>query len=460
MRNSTVGNEGTPDLDLEALTRIDREHVVHSWTVQDDYESKVIVGGQGHEFWDAGGRRYLDFTSQAWYANIGLGSEVVARAVAEQVAGAANIYGYGTLPKLRLTEKLLALLPSRYQRVFFGCNGSDAIESALKIARMITGRQTVIAFWGEYHGAAMGATSVTGLPGWMVDTGAPVPGTVFVPSPYHYRSPFGGPSQDDTDRLTLEFLRRTIEREGPETIAAVLGEPLPTSGIACVPGPDYWRGVRALCDQYGLLLISDEIVSGFGRTGHWFARDHYDYEPDIICLAKGLTSGYLPLSAAVFRDDVAERFQSMTFRHGLTYAGHPVCCAAALANIEVLERRGLVGNAAAQGGRLTHELAVLAERHPSVGCATNLGLFAVIELVQDAERKLPFPDDLGLDGKPGTAAGMGGRVVAALLDRGIVVRGAPECVAFAPPLGVTDDEIDRVMGALSEVLTQVDRLVS
>jgi taurine--2-oxoglutarate transaminase len=193
--------------------------------------------------------------------------------------------------KSRLTRKLLKLLPHGYGRVFYGCNGADAVEAALRAARIVAGRQNIIAFWDEYHGASMGATSVTGLKGWQQSLGPYVPGSIFVPGPYHYRSPLGGRSQEETDRLTVEFLRKTIEQAGPETIAAVVGEPLTTGGGAIRPGEGYWQKVRGLCDQYDILLIADEVVTGFGRTGHWFGIDHYIYRPDMICLGKGLSSG-------------------------------------------------------------------------------------------------------------------------------------------------------------------------
>jgi taurine--2-oxoglutarate transaminase len=430
--------------EVSNLLQVDRDNIVHSWIAQREYVPKLITGAMGSYLWDVTGRRYLDFTSEAWYANIGHGNPRVAQAVAAQVARLASIYRYGTEPKLRLAQKLLSLLPGTYERIFFGCNGSDAVELALKIARLVTRRQSVISFYGEYHGASMGAASVTGIPTWRSRTGQPVPGTIFVPAPYHRdRAPGSGDSQEEIEADTLSYLRRTIEQAGPDSIAAVIGEPFVTAGPAVFPTRSYWKKVRAICDEYGLLLISDEIVTGFGRTGHWFARDYYDYEPDILCFGKGLTSGYLPLSAAVFTGEVASRFADETLPHGLTYAGHPVCCAAAIANLEVIDENDLVSKAAAAGIYLAKALNVLRSSHEVVSRAQSLGLFAVIEL--DTRKSRSDPADLGPE------------VMRLSEERGVIVRGAEDRVSFAPPLTVTPEEVDFGLAALAEALRAVTR---
>jgi taurine--2-oxoglutarate transaminase len=468
----TIGDvPALPAAEWDRYARIDREHVIHSWAVQDEYAPSMVVRAEGNYFWDQDGRRYLDFTSQAWFANIGHGNQRVAEAIARQAQEPAPIYAAGTPPKLDLTEKLLSLVPPDYERVFFGCNGSDAIEASLKVARMITGRQNVVAFWHEYHGASMGATSVTGIPTWRTELGEPVPGTIFVAGPHRYRCPLPNATQEDADRWSVENLRQTIEYVGADTIAAVIGEPFVTGSAAVVPGRDYWRQVRQVCDEHGILLIGDEVVSGFGRTGHWFGRDYYDYEPDMIVFAKGLTSGYLPLSAAIFRTNVVDGFRSRLLPHGLTYSGHPICCAAALANIAVIEEDDLVANAAAMGRRLADGMDWLVERHPSIGEARSLGLFGVLELVQDRETKAAFPADLALGGDIPAGGSVAQQVGAAMRQRGIILTGGSllrakraadviDSLRFAPPLTITADEIDLFYETLDPILDRVDEHVA
>jgi taurine--2-oxoglutarate transaminase len=447
--------------EAEYCARIDKEHVVHSWSAQDDgHQPTVITGGNGNYVWDSTGKRYLDFTSQAWYANIGHNNQRVLDAIAGAAGGIACVGGSATLPKSKLTEKILSLLPQNYDRIFYGCNGSDAIEAAIKTARLVTGRQNVISFWNAYHGSSMAATSVTGLKYLRVDFGEPVPGTIFVPPPYHYRSPLAGADQEETDARTVKYLKKTIEQAGPETVAAVIGEPFnATTGM--VPGPDFWRKVRAVCDEYDLLLIGDEVVSGFGRTGRWFARDLYNYKPDIIVFAKGLTSGYLPLSAAVFNKKVTDGFVGRVWPHGLTYSGHTLCCAAALENLSVIEDEGLIENAASMGEHLAAGLRELQENHPCVGDVRSIGLYGAIELVVDRETKEPFPPDARLADGDGPAPGIALETAALLNGKGILVNAlrVQGIVKFSPPLTITSKEIDLVMAELDVALSRADALV-
>jgi taurine---2-oxoglutarate transaminase len=354
--------------EIEDLLQIDQDNILHSWTAQGSYIPSIVTRAQGNYFWDAEGKRYLDFTSQAWFANIGHGDKRVRHAIDEYDDLPLAIYGRSTLPKLLLAKKILSLLPGGYARVFFGCNGSDAVEAALKIARHVTKRQEIIAFWNGYHGASMGATSVTGIPKWRTTIGSTVPGTTFVPAPYHYRSNLAGSNQDETDRNTLAYLEYVINSIGSDTVAAIIGEPIIATGGCIVPGRGFWRGVRSLCDRYDILLISDEIVTGFGRTGFWFARDYYDYKPDIIAFAKGLSSGYAPLSAAVLNNRVSGALNDTILPHGLTYSGHPLACAVALANINVIEMDGLIDRAGRRGRRLI--------RDPPIRLGPGAGLVA------------------------------------------------------------------------------------
>jgi taurine--2-oxoglutarate transaminase len=450
-----------PADEFRRLSDIDSSELMHSWAVQSEHEPQLAVRAAGNYVWDQEGRRYLDFTAQQWHANVGHGNRRVLDAVVDAASGLATMTSFATVPRLELAHKLLELLPPSYSRVFFGCNGSDANEAAIKTARLVTRRQGVISFWNAYHGGSMAATSATGLPYLRVGFGEPVPGTLFVPAPYHYRSPIAGATQAETDCATVEYLRRTIEQAGPETIAALIGEPFnATAGM--VPGPDFWRQARDVCDEYGILLIGDEVVSGFGRTGRWFARDYYDYEPDIITFAKGLTSGYLPLSAAVFRRNVVEQFEDRLWPHGLTYSGHSLCCVAGLANIAVIEEDGLVEHAASMGRVLAAGLEGLKERHPSVGDVRSIGLYGAVELVADRQTKQPFPAGVRIEPGTGVPPGVALEIAGILRRNGILVNAmrVEGIVKFSPPLTIECDEVEFVIAALDDVLGKLDRLVA
>jgi taurine--2-oxoglutarate transaminase len=462
MQTTSRGIGSTMELpdELARLAEIDRKAVMHAWSAQAGYTSEIAVRAEGAYFWDQQGKRYLDMTSQAGFANIGLREPRVIEAIARQATQLPTIYGFASTAKLELAEQILALLPDSYARVFFGCNGADAVEAALKAARSVTGRQGIVAFWNEYHGASMGASSVTGTLGWPATTRSAVPGTVLVPGPYHYRSPLRGTTQEETDEATVAYLRKTIEQHGPEMFAAVIAEPFTTGGGAILPRPAFWRGVRALCDEFEMLLIADEIVTGFGRTGRWFARDHYKYEPDIICLGKGLSSGYLPLSAAVFKQEVAQHFEHQPFNHGMTYTGHPICCAAAAACIDVIAEDGLVDNAARMGDRMRRLVDELSRRHPCVGAAETLGLFSTIELVEDPDKRTAFGeiDPLFPEGG-GSPAPVPAQVAGSMRSQGIIVRGTSAALKISPPLIVGVEQLETTFDALDDLLTSVDKRV-
>lgn len=425
------------------LQTIDEQNIVHSWMPQSAYRSKIVTHAKGCRLWMVDGASYLDMNSQAFYVNIGHGDERVINAIADQAKELVTVHRYGNAPKLRLAKKLLSLLPPGFQRVFFGCNGSDAIEAALKIARMVTGKQEIISFHGEYHGASMGATSVTGIAAWRARIGQPVPGTIFVPAPYYYDGQIQL-TQEEVESNALAHLVRTIELTGPATIAALIGEPIVTASLISFPSQGYWKKVRAICDDYGILLIADEVVTGFGRTGYWFACEHFDYTPDIICLAKGLSSGYLPMSAAIFSEEVSRRFDDDLLPHGLTYSGHPICCAAALANINVLEQDGLIPHAAEMGKHLYARLEALKSEFDIVRRADNLGLFAAIELDEHSGISPDTPS-------------IGELVMAVCEEQGVLLRGAGNRVYLAPPLVVSEADLDIAMNALHTVLDTLAR---
>jgi taurine--2-oxoglutarate transaminase len=441
---------------LEELIALDERCVLHGWSVQADYHSELVTDAQGLYVTTADGRTYMDFASQLGFANIGHGDRRIANGITDDVWNVASIYGSAKPPPLRLAKKLLSLLPDGYRRIFFGLNGSDAVEAATKIARLVTGRQEIVSFHYAYHGSSAGAASVGGLPINKVHEG--VPGTVYAFPPYHYRSPVAGKDQAETDRNTVDLLRQTIEMTGPNHVAAVIGEPMMGSGVGVVPGPDYWRLVRALCDEYGLLLISDEVITGFGRTGHWFAVDYYDYRPDIIAFGKGITSGYLPLAATVLSERVSDQLEKRFLPHGLTNAHHAVCCAAALANIGVIEADDLISNAHDAGRHLGSRVQELAAAHDCVGDIRQGGLFSVVELVADPSRRTRFAEEATIEnGKYGTGD-IASQVRTAMRHRDVLITAyrSAGIVALVPPLPVQRDQIDTAIAHLSEVLSLVD----
>lgn len=348
---------------------VERDRIVHKWTRQDRYRPVFVAGAAGSRFNDEAGHAYLDAFSQSWYALAGHGERRITDAIAAQAAELASIHagGLATAPRGRLATRLFELLPPGFRRVFFGSNGSDAVEAALKLTRLATGRQGVIAFEGSYHGASMGSASVSGLAGVRAGFGEPVPGTHLVPFP-------GRP----------QLVEEAILAAGARSVAAVVAEPVQAVRGVILPPPGYRRRVREICDRYEIALVFDEVVTGFGRTGTWFAFQQFDAVPDVLCLGKGFTSGYQPLSAAVFGPRVMDALERRPLYHGLTFEGHSAACAAALANLDVIADDGLVARAAALGDLLGRELEALAARHGSVTAVRGLGAMWGIELDREA----------------------------------------------------------------------------
>jgi adenosylmethionine-8-amino-7-oxononanoate aminotransferase len=447
--------EDLSSLDLDS----ERDHILHKWTAQDDYEPTFIDGADGARLFEAGGGDYLDAFSQSWYAVGGHSQARIADAIGEQAHRLATVHaaGFSTPPRRRLARRLIDLLPEGFKRVFFGSNGSDAVEVSLKLARLATGRQGVVAFSGSYHGASMAAASVTGLPECRDGFGEPVPGTVFTPYPYCYRCPLGL-SYPDCDVACADLVERAIETEGPNRVAAIIGEPvIAVSGVVVPPQP-FWKRIREIADRYDLWYISDEVVTGFGRCGSWFAMEHYDAVPDVITLGKGLTSGFQPLSAAVLGERVEQEIASRPLYHGMTFEGHSVATAAALANIDALEEDGLVEHAATLGERLRVRLEELAERHRCVGEVRGLGAMWGIELVRNRATRAPFAAGEPFENRRGAPVDAATWAWEELFHRHRVFTGvATNVLELAPPLVFTDADIDELIQALSSVLGDIDQ---
>ena len=368
----------------DEIIALSRKHTIFEWSLQGAVDPIAVSRAKGVYFWTPDGKRYLDFNSQLMCVNIGHGDERVVRAIQQQAAVLpyANPF-LATEARARLGARLAELAPGDIDVFFFTNGGAEANENAMKIARWYTGRQKILAFYRSYHGGTAGAISATGDPRrW---TEPAIPGIVHVLNPYH-----GIEHGWDTADVALRYLEETIQLEGPKTIAAFLLEPVVGTNGILIPPDGFLQGIRALCDRYGILMIADEVMSGFGRTGEWFAVNHWDVVPDLITMAKGLTSAYVPLGAVGMRQPIADYFQDHVFSGGLTYNSHPLGCAAALATLAVYEEDGLIQQARDRG-RLMRDLQKdLAARHPSVGATRSLGLFGIIELVRDPATREPM----------------------------------------------------------------------
>ncbi|MGH8988587.1 MAG: aminotransferase class III-fold pyridoxal phosphate-dependent enzyme [Acidimicrobiales bacterium] len=435
-------------LSAEEIVELSKRYTLFDWVAQSKVSPFPIASASGVYFTGADGKRYLDFNSQLMSVNAGHGDARIADAVARQVRELAYVSSAGMTTEVRalLGRKLAELFPGDIEKSFFTLAGADANENAIRIARAVTGRQKILARYRSYHGATAGAITLTGEPRrWANEPG--IGGVVHVLDFYHGTT---RPSDDAAEALTL--LQETIELEGPTTIAAFILEPVTGTNGILIPPDGYLQGVRELCDRYGILLIADEVMSGFGRTGAWFAVDHWGVVPDLITCAKGLTSSYVPLGAVGLRPQVAEHFEDHPFSGGLTYNSHPVALAAALATIRVYEEDGLVEHAKKMGEVMRGHHEDLAARHPSVGAFRNIGLFGCLELVRNratGEPMAPFNSS-----SPEMAA-----LLSSMLDQGVYVSLHWNQVMTNPPLCITEAQLAEGFAALDQALEITDRAV-
>ena len=369
----------------EEMVALARKHTLYEWSAQSKVDPIPVAGAKGVYFWTPEGKRFLDFNSQLMSVNIGHGDPRVINAISEQAATLAYANPFmATEPRARLGAKLAAIAPGDIDTFFFTNAGAEANENAIKIARFVTGRKKILARYRSYHGATAGSMSLTGDPRrWANEPG--IPGVVHVLDPYH-----GIARGWESAEQSLAMLEEVIQLEGPQTIAAFILEPVTGTNGVLVPPDGYLQGVRELCTKHGILMIADEVMSGFGRTGEWFAVNHWDVVPDLITMAKGLTSSYLPLGAVGMRRLIAQYFQDKVFYGGLTYNSHPMGCAAALATIRVYEEDHLIENARKMGALMKQLLADLATRHPSVGAVRSIGLFGIVELIRSRRTREPL----------------------------------------------------------------------
>jgi len=432
-----------------------KRYVLYSWSVQDQINPIAVERAEGRYFYSYDGERYLDFASQLVNVSIGHSHPKVIEAIKEQAERLATIGPpMATESRSTLGRLLAEVTPGDLTMSFFTNGGAEANENAIKLARWVTGRPKVIARYRSYHGATGGAITLTGDPRrWPAEPG--IPGVVRMFDPYTYRCPAGHP--DPCPVCTgAPHLEEILQYEGAHTVAAVILETITGTNGIIVPPDGYLQSIREVCDRHGILLICDEVMAGFGRTGKWFGVDNWDVVPDILTLAKGINSGYVPLGAMVVRQPIADWIRDKPFAGGLTYSGHPLACASAVASIEAFKEEGIVENAAATGEVFREELARIAARHPSVGEVRGLGCFWGIELVKNRETREPLV--------PFNAAGEATKPVAALarraLDQGLYLMIHWNVVMCCPPLTITREELDEGLAVLDDALSVADEFTT
>jgi taurine--2-oxoglutarate transaminase len=431
----------------DEMIALSKRHTLFEWSAQGAVDPIPVARAKGVYFWTPEGKRYLDFNSQLMCVNVGHGDERIIRAINEQAATLAYANPFmATEARARLGAKLAAITPGDIDCFFFTNGGAEANENAIKIARWYTGRHKILARYRSYHGGTAGAISLTGDPRrWAAEPG--LPGVIHVPDFYH-----GIERGSDTADEALARLEEIIELEGPKTIAGFIIEPVTGTNGILVPPEGYLQGIRALCDKHGIVLIADEVMSGFGRTGEWFAVDHWRVVPDLLSMAKGLTSAYVQLGAVGLRRPLADFFRDRVFAGGLTYNSHPLGCAAALATIAVYEEDRLVERARERGRLMASLLAELAARHPSVGAVRSIGLFGIVELVRNRQTREPMAPFNGTS--PEMAA----------LGRFFRQEGLYTFVRWNtfftnPPLSITESELRDGFAIIDRGLTAADAAV-
>ena len=374
-----------PTLSGKEIVDLSRKHTLYEWSAQSKVDPIPVASAKGIYFYTPEGKRFIDFNSQLMSVNIGHGDPRVIQAISDQAATLAYANPFmATEVRARLGQKLAEICPGDIDTFFFTNGGAEANENAIKLARFFTGRHKILARYRSYHGATAGAISLTGDPRrWAAEPG--IPGVVHVLDPYH-----GIERGWESAESSLAMLEETIQLEGPQTIAGFILEPVTGTNGILIPPAGYLEGVRKLCDKYGILMIADEVMSGFGRTGEWFAVDHWKVIPDLLCMAKGLTSSYLPLGAVGMRHHIAQHFQDKVFYGGLTYNSHPMGCAAALGTIRVYEEDNLIDNSKKMGAIMKELSAGLQVKHPCVGAVRSIGLFGIVELIRNRKTKQPL----------------------------------------------------------------------
>ncbi|WP_084075120.1 aspartate aminotransferase family protein [Demequina sp. NBRC 110052] len=429
---------------------LERAHVFHSWSAQASVDPIMMAGGLGSHVWDEDGRRYLDLSSQLVNTNIGHQHPRVVAAIREQAEALCTISpAFGSAPRAQAAARIAGLAPAGMEKVFFTNGGAEAVENAVRMARLHTGRTKVMSQYRSYHGATPTAIQLTGDTRRWANEFAPA-GVVHFFGPFLYRSHFHASTPEQECERALAHLEELIAFEGPGTIAAIILETVPGTAGIMPPPPGYLAGVRALCDRHGIVMILDEVMAGFGRTGSWFAFEQHGVVPDLITFAKGVNSGYVPLGGVIISDAIAADFDERPYPGGLTYSGHPLATAAAVATIDAMRDERIVENAARIGAEVLEPgLRELQERHPSIGEARGVGVFWALDLVKDRETREPLAP------YGGTSAPVAG-VVAAARQAGALLFMNYHRIHVVPPCVITEDEAREGLAILDEALAVAD----
>lgn len=437
----------------QAVKAADRAHVFHSWSAQGLIDPLAVAGAEGSYFWDYDGRKYLDFSSQLVNTNIGHQHPKVVAAIQRQAATLCTFAPAFALDVRSEAARLIAeLTPGDLDKIFFTNGGAEANENAVRLARLHTGRQKVLSTYRSYHGATANAIALTGDPRrWPNETGTS--GVVHFWGPYPYRSPFHADGEAQECERALAHLEQVIAFEGPQTVAAIILETVVGTAGILVPPAGYLAGVREICDRYGIVFILDEVMAGFGRTGEWFAADHWGVTPDLLTFAKGVNSGYVPLGGVAISERIAATFAERPYPGGLTYSGHPLACASAVATINAMREERIVENAREIGERvLGPGLRELAERHPVIGEVRGMGVFWALELVRDRETREPLV--------PYNAAGAANQpmadLAAACKQRGLWPFVNMNRLHVVPPCTVSEAEAKEGLAILDQALGAAD----
>jgi taurine--2-oxoglutarate transaminase len=432
----------------DEMVALSKKHTLFEWSAQSKVDPIPVARAKGIYFWTPEGKRFIDFNSQLMCVNIGHGDPRVIRAIQDQAAALPYVNPFmATEPRARLGAKLAEITPGDIDVFFFTNGGAEANENAIKLARLATGRHKILARYRSYHGATGGAVTLTGDPRrWAAEPG--IPGVVHFLDPYH-----GIERGWDDANSALSTLEEIIQLEGPHTIAAIILETVTGTNGVLVPPDGYLRGVRELCTRHGILMICDEVMCGFGRTGEWFAVNHWNVVPDLLTMAKGLTSAYVPLGAVGMRRAIADHFRDKVFYGGLTYNSHPLACAAALATIQVYEDDRLLENTRKMGGLMKELLAGLQTRHPSVGAVRSIGLFGIVELVRDRNKRVPLAPFNG-------ASEEMSKLGAFFRTEGLYTFVRWNTFFTNPPLCITEAEMREAFGIIDRGLEITDRAVT
>ena len=443
------------------VTELQESALEHLWVylrepsdMAEKGEPQIFVEGKGCKVTDALGNTFIDGMSGLWLKNVGYGrTEIADAAYAQMLKLTYMPMGTTSEPTIKLAEKVASITPGDLSRCFFTSGGSEANETAMKLSRAYfkrigePTRTKFISRKGSYHGATFGTLALGGSQYFPKEDYEPLLAGVFhAPQPLPYHCEYGGSTPEECAELCVKAIEDIILFQGPSTIAAVVAEPISSPMGAAVPGPNYWPLLRELCDRYGCLLIADEVITGFGRTGKMFACEHWNVTPDIMTVAKGITSGYIPMGGAITRKIISDAFvgsSKAAFRHVITFGGHPVASAAALRNIQILEDEHLADNAAVMGDRLLDGLNELKDKHKIIGDVRGLGLLCGVELVKDRATKKHFPAE----------ADLAARLTQGFADNGILLRGG-DTMNVAPPLCVTPGEIDEILTVMDRVIGQ------